>query len=100
MSDHVAVRWLVDREPVVPAPLRDRMHEAVWAGRTDDTVSRLLGEAAIACLHDALAAGNDRDAALHLLAADALLTHGAEAAAEAGSDALEAFAARFDAAAL
>jgi hypothetical protein len=43
----------------------------------------LLAAAALACLADALGHGDDRVAALHLLAADALLTVACEAAADA-----------------
>jgi hypothetical protein len=66
-----------------------------------------LGEAALLCLNDALVRGNDRAAALDLLAADALLTYGCEAATEqdlAADDedvrALENFAQAYGAAGL
>lgn len=49
---------------------------------TDDTIHGSLADAARLCLRDALTAGDDRAAALHLLAADALLTYACEAAVE------------------
>ena len=47
-----------------------------------DSIAAVLADAARVCLRDALAAGDDRSAALHLLAADALITHACEAAVE------------------
>jgi hypothetical protein len=55
---------------------------AYEAGALDEPA--LLAAAALACLADALGHGDDRAAALHLLAADALLTVACEAAADAG----------------
>lgn len=94
-----AWEWLETREPDVPESLRDRMRNAVQD--VDDAAAetpKRLALAAIACLRAALAAGDDRAAALDLLAADALLTHASEAAVEAGS--IEQFAHMFDADAL
>ena len=51
-----------------------------------DSVAASLADAALVCMRDALGAGDDRSAALHLLAADALITYACEAAAD-GSDA-------------
>jgi hypothetical protein len=48
----------------------------------DRTVSHALLSAALGCFDKALALGNVRTAAAHLLAADALLTAACEAAAE------------------
>lgn len=47
-------------------------------------VARELGAAALVCLHDALRLGDDRAAALPLLAADALITAAFEEAALRG----------------
>ena len=47
-----------------------------------DNVPAALADAARVCMRDALAAGDDRSAALHLLAADALITYACEAAVE------------------
>ena len=43
----------------------------------------------LACVAHSLASDGGRDVAIDLLAADALLTHACEAAAEAGPEALE-----------
>lgn len=115
-----ARRWLEAR-PGAPPVLRERMLEAlaleaaggptVQAGAGASRRSRgrrpgpgrppaaappatavQLAEAALDCLRAALAAGRGRPAAVHLLAADALLTYACEAAAEAGPDALLALA--------
>jgi hypothetical protein len=51
-----------------------------------------LGEAALVCLRAALRRADDRAAALDLLAADALLTYGCEAAAEQEDGAVTRFA--------
>ncbi|HEX6938366.1 MAG TPA: hypothetical protein VF158_03065 [Longimicrobiales bacterium] len=110
-----AERWLEARRPEPPPGLRDRMLEAVRAvggpPRADGrdgaaaperrpasvpegvpSVAALLGEAALDRLRVVLAAPSGRDAALDLLAADALLTYACEAAAEAGPEALDATA--------
>lgn len=71
------------------------MEVAVDAVDPDDatTVHRDLAEAAIICLRAATRHGDERSAALHLLAADALITIACEAAAEEGTAALEALCA-------
>jgi hypothetical protein len=58
-------------------------------------VATHLADAALLCLRASLAIGDHREAALDLLAADALLTHAAEAATESGT--LETFAQHYDA---
>jgi hypothetical protein len=64
--------------------------EAAVDGTIDhDTVPAALADAARACLRDALAAGDERAAALHLLAADALITYACEAAADEGGERLD-----------
>jgi hypothetical protein len=51
---------------------------------TETAMPWYLGEAALLCLRDAAALCDHRDAAIHLLAADALLTAACESAADAG----------------
>lgn len=100
MSREDALIRLQAREPSVPPELRTRMEAALAEAGESETMAIRFGESAFVCLRAALAAGEDRSGALDLLAADALLTLGAEAAAEEGSDSLEAFAARFGVGAL
>jgi hypothetical protein len=102
------LEWLDARGEAVPASLAARMREAVLevereqaaaaerasssADGADESLSdperaagslpRLLGEAALACARAALPRCDERQAALHLLAADALLTYALEAAAD------------------
>jgi hypothetical protein len=85
----------------MPEALRARMHEVLETveERATDIALR-FGLAATLCLQRALALGDERAAALDLLAADAFLTHGAEAAAEYGNNALNIFASSFGADAL
>lgn len=91
--------WLDDREPAIPPVLRARMGAALRQASAASLPDR-LGEAALSCLRAALVRGDERAAALDLLAADALLTHGAEAAADEGAEAVSAWADRFGAVAL
>jgi hypothetical protein len=84
--------WLAMRAGAVPGALQTRMESAI-AGLDGDNVAAVLAEAAHACLGDALAAGDERGAALHLLAADALITYACEAAADADGSALAGLAA-------
>jgi hypothetical protein len=60
-------------------------------------LSAQLGEAAVSCLTSALERPEQRASALDLLAADALLTYGCEAATLESSDAVELFAKRYGA---
>lgn len=96
--------WLEPRESGVPARLVARMRAAFdqldpLDAEPEETPAA-LGSAALACLRDALAKGDRREAAIDLLAADALLTYGCEAAAEAAPGALERFANDYGAARL
>jgi len=79
------MEWLVERDADSPASLRQDVRDAV--ARTPDAgdTAATLTAAAIACLDEALTIGGRRAAASPLLAADALLTWAAEAAAENGS---------------
>jgi hypothetical protein len=88
MSD--ARRWLLQRLDGAPGPLRQRMLEELAASDDADVAAALAGAAA-RCLEQALKAPAERASALDLLAADALLTHACEAAADAGPEALAAF---------
>jgi hypothetical protein len=82
--------WLALRAGAVPPSLEARMEAAVDAVGDGRSVHRDLADAALRCLLAAARLGDDRGAALHLLAADALITAACEAAAEAGPAALEA----------
>lgn len=86
MSD--AREWLAARSGPVPPALEARMESAIDAvapGSDGGALSFELAAAAQLCMRDALASADDRSAALHLLAADGLMTYACEAAAEAVS---------------
>jgi hypothetical protein len=74
--------WLAQWRAGVPPSLAACVEQAILATDTGarETVDA-LGDAAIACLRDALRIGDDRAAALHLLAAGALITAACDAAA-------------------
>ncbi|HEX2167230.1 MAG TPA: hypothetical protein VHG09_08310 [Longimicrobiales bacterium] len=91
MSDR-ARAWLAIRAGAVPPALEARMESAMDDVLEDDSIPAVLADAARVCLRDALAAGDDRSAALHLLAADALITYACEAAVDGDGDALRAIA--------
>jgi hypothetical protein len=83
--------WLAARDGTVPPALAARMAAAVDAvptGAGPDVPGR-LAHAALDCLRTAFDDCDDRAAALHLLAADALVTAACEAAAQAGLATLE-----------
>lgn len=72
--------WLVSRTPAPPPNLADRLVEIVGADALDAPASaNVLLDRGIATLRSAL---SDRDGALDLLAADALITYSMEAAAD------------------
>lgn len=76
-----AADWLRKRSPPPPEAFRPWL-EGVDA-EAGETLSQTLARTAIARLDDALGLpGRDREAAFRLLAADALLTHACEAAAD------------------
>jgi hypothetical protein len=101
MTETDAWAWLIAREPDMPDALRARMQEVLESvAEPANDIARRFGLAATVCLERTLALGDERAAALDLLAADAFFTHGAEAAAESGSDALTSFASSFGAEAL
>jgi hypothetical protein len=72
----------------VPPALEARMESAIDDVLDYDTIPGALADAARICLRAALAVGDSRDAALHLLAADALITYACEAAANGAGDSL------------
>jgi hypothetical protein len=94
--------WLDAQRPPPPGALAARMREALSAPGEDagGTLAERLGEAALACLRAALESVHNRDGALDLLAADALLTYASAAAAEEGSEALDRFMAVYGSARL
>jgi hypothetical protein len=89
-----AAAWLESRTAQAPPALRERMLAAVGEAATTPTA---LAEAARQCLQRVLRDPHGPQAALDLLAADALLTHACAAAAEQGDAALASFTANLDA---
>ena len=90
--------WLDRREATPPPRLLERLREALDAAFTRGVdLPSQFGEAALVCLEAALRRGDDRSAALDLLAADALLTYGCEAAAELDRDEVARFAEHYGA---
>lgn len=92
-----ATHWLSERLVDAPEQLRARMFAALDTTSASTPVHERLALAARYCLLRALRDHANRASALDLLAADALLTHACEAAAEVDSDTLTAFAAAWDA---
>lgn len=80
-----AVAWLAPRLQGVPEELADRVR-ALVAPAEDGSVPELLASAAVDELERLADASQDRDAAVRLLAADAVLTWAFEAAADLGAD--------------
>lgn len=95
MSD--ATHWLSQRVTDAPEQLRARMFAALDMASATAPVHERLALAASDCLMRALRDQASRASALDLLAADALLTHACEAAAEIDSDTLATFAAAWSA---
>ena len=89
-----AQAWLDAQTEAAPQGLRECMRAAV-AREPDGSIQDVLARAALTSLRNSLSAKNEKASALHLLAADALLTHACAAAAEAGKDALAKFAAEW-----
>jgi hypothetical protein len=79
--------WLASRADDVPPSLQARMELAVdgTAAATPPDVAGELTAAALACLQQAFANCDERGAAQHLLAADALITGACEAAADSAA---------------
>lgn len=89
--------WLAERLADAPDTLRDRMLDAVANASGSGATHDVLANAAALCLERAMSEQARRASALNLLAADALMTHACEAAAEAGSDVLATFTAAWNA---
>lgn len=92
-----AASWLAARIADAPEALRARMLAALNDVNGVEEIHEHLGQAAALCLERAMSETARRESAMDLLTADALLTHACEAAAEAGSDVLAAFASAWDA---
>lgn len=92
-----ATSWLSQRLVDAPEQLRARMLAALDSALDSLPLHERLALAACDCLMRALRDHASRDSALELLAADALLTHACEAAAEVGSDTLTTFTAAWSA---
>ncbi|MGH9422303.1 MAG: hypothetical protein ACRD3J_20160 [Thermoanaerobaculia bacterium] len=72
--------WLASREPVAPPKLVERLEAIIGDDAMNGSAgAEILLERGISTLRSAL---SDRDGALDLLAADALITYAMEAAAE------------------
>lgn len=99
---HDARSWLAaEAGDDVPEALMQRMHAALdEVQEAPADVPDTLAAAAISCLRDALQHCDHRDAALHLLAADALMTAACQVAAETSTDRLRTLAAAYDVARL
>lgn len=86
-----AAAWLDARRPRPPDELMRRMRTALAAVPDGgEPLPERLADAALDRLRTVLRSPADRSSAPELLAADALLTYAAEAAAEAGPAALDA----------
>lgn len=85
-----ALSWIDDHLGDAPPSLVERMRELVRVsdGRTS---AHALANAAAAGLRNAIEIGDKREAALDLLAADALLTHACELVASLDPDGLPGF---------
>jgi hypothetical protein len=92
-----AKRWLNQHSAGVPVSLSVRMERALVDVAPDDSpaaISDSLLAAAVSCLRDAVDACDERQGALPLLAADALMTAACEAAAQQDGSALDGLCAR------
>jgi hypothetical protein len=79
--------WLDLHSGDIPASLASLMELAVREVDTGaDGDATTLSLAAVACMRTALRMGDERAGALHLLAADALITAACEAAADDGAE--------------
>jgi hypothetical protein len=95
MSEH-ARAWLADRAESVPSALQAEMASALQEVSEERRMPAVLAEAARICLLRALQHGDERAAALPLLAADALVTYACDAASAEGDDALQELASSLD----
>lgn len=85
--------WLDRHEADIPDPMRDPIRAALETTGGDDAGAGLL-DASLLCLRHALEIGDDRSAAVHLLAADALLTAAFDAAVSEGPTLVRSLAER------
>ena len=83
-----AVAWLETHIAEAPAQLRERMQRALANADETKPVAQQLSDAAMSCLSASLSNTGERSCAIDLLAADALLTHACQAAAEEGAESL------------
>jgi hypothetical protein len=95
------VRWLDARRPAPPPSLRLAMIEALAeAGPDAGSLAERLAAAGLDALARVVAAPSARARAIHLLAADALITYACEAAVEEeaseGNDAVDRLTRRLD----
>lgn len=92
-----ALQWLSPRIAAAPKQLAQHMTAALQAIAPQRTVQDELAEAALWCLQRSLEGEQRSEKAMQLLAADALLTHACEAAAETGSQEIALFTATWNA---
>jgi hypothetical protein len=85
--------WIAERTAAAPPVLRARVGEYLDQTPTRGTIAARLATAAGLALDRVLARGQERSAALDLLAADSLVTLALLAQAEEAPAGLEAFAA-------
>jgi hypothetical protein len=78
--------WLAGRAGAVPPTLQSAMESAAATQSPETRLPRALGDAALRAAVAALARCDERDAALTLLAADALVTAACEAAADSETE--------------
>jgi hypothetical protein len=90
-----AAEWLTARLPGAPEPLLAEMIAAL--PQRSASLPDALAEGARSLYARLLRGADDREAALPLLAADALLTHAFQAQAEIDADGVAALAARWGA---
>lgn len=88
-------RWLRDHACGAPTALLETMVAALPRSAASD--AEALAEGAMSLYRLVVAGAGDRDDALALLAADALLTHAFQAQAQSDPDGLEQLGARYGA---
>lgn len=88
MTRERVLSWLASREPAAPPPLRERLERFVGevpGERLGSTMTEAMSALCTFALEASLAKGEAGDeAAMDLLAADALVTYAFESAAEEG----------------
>lgn len=91
-----AARWLDEREPPAPRPVREAVDRLLAAVEPGPALPDHFADAALRGLAAVIREPSRRSTAHVLLAADALLTYACEAAAEAGPEELERVTRRLD----